>query len=102
MYKRQGGDGRRYIEKGDYVVTWVFGHMLTLKEPEDYDKRYKKWSLDDLPIYFDDWGMKVGSDSGGGFESKSERVKLIGELLERSDSVIPVSSPHLAVYQRPV
>ncbi len=91
--QRGGGDGRRYIEKGDYVVTWVFGHMLTLKEPEDYDKRYKKWSLDDLPIYFDDWGMKVGSDSGGGFESKSERVKLIGELLERSDSVIHAGDP---------
>ena len=41
----------RFIRKGDYAVTWVFGHMLSLKEPEDYDMKYKKWSLDDLPIY---------------------------------------------------
>ena len=32
----------RFIRKGDYAVTWVFGHMLSLKEPEDYDMKYKK------------------------------------------------------------
>ena len=48
----------RFIRKGDYAVTWVFGHMLSLKEPEDYDMKYKKWSLDDLPIYFDSWNSK--------------------------------------------
>ena len=26
------------IKKGDYIITWVFGHMLSLKEPEDYDE----------------------------------------------------------------
>lgn len=88
---KTGGD-RRYIEKGEYIVTWVFGHILTLKEPEDYDKRYKKWTISDLPIYFDNWGKKIGTDSGG-FESKRDRVKLIGELLERSDSVIHAGDP---------
>lgn len=90
----KGGD-RRYIEKGEYVVTWVFGHMLTLKEPEDYDKKYKKWSIADLPIFFENWGQKVGKNTGGGrsSESKSARVKLIGELLARSDSVIHAGDP---------
>ncbi|MGN0183085.1 MAG: DNA topoisomerase [Candidatus Ornithomonoglobus sp.] len=89
------GNDRRYIEKGEYVVTWVFGHMLTLKEPEDYDKKYKKWSADMLPIYFEDWGQKIGEDSGGSgnFESKASRVKLIGELLSRSASVIHAGDP---------
>ncbi len=87
------GSDRRYIEKGDYVVTWVFGHMLTLKEPEDYDIRYKKWSAEALPIYFHNWGQKIGKDSGGGFESKASRVKLIGELLKKSDSVIHAGDP---------
>lgn len=87
-------NGRQYIEKGDYIVTWVFGHMLTLKEPEDYDEKYKKWSVESLPIYFDDWGQKIGKSSDNGkFESKSERVKLIGELLKRSDSVIHAGDP---------
>ena len=35
------GRDRRFIEKGEYVITWVFGHMLSLKEPEDYDIKYK-------------------------------------------------------------
>ena len=88
---RVRGD-RRYIEKGDYIVTWVFGHMLTLKEPEDYDKRYKKWSIEDLPIYFENWEKKIGADTAG-FESKRERLELIGELLDRADSVIHAGDP---------
>lgn len=89
---QKNGSDRRFIRKGDYVITWVFGHMLTLKEPEDYDEKYKRWSEEQLPIYFPEWGQKIGSDSGG-FESKAERVKLIGELLEKSDSVIHAGDP---------
>ena len=35
----------RFIRKGDYAVTWVFGHMPSLKEPEDYDMKYKSGRL---------------------------------------------------------
>lgn len=92
--ERSGGDGKRYIEKGNYIITWVFGHMLTLKEPEDFDADYKKWSVESLPIYFENWGQKIGEDSGNGrFESKAARVAMIGELLERSDSVIHAGDP---------
>lgn len=88
------GGEKRFIQKGDYIITWVFGHMLTLKEPEDYDVKYKKWDIDSLPIYFKDWGLKIGPDFGSaGFEKKSDRVKLIGELLEKSDSVIHAGDP---------
>ena len=88
------GSDRRYIQKGDYIITWVFGHMLSLKEPEDYDKKYKKWSLEQLPVYFPNWGQKIGEDSNNGkFESKAARVELIGELLEKSDSVIHAGDP---------
>ena len=86
----------RYIKKGDYTVTWVFGHMLSLKEPEDYDEKYKKWSLEDLPIFFPDWGQKIGEDnapSGRSFETKAQRVRLIGELLKEADSVIHAGDP---------
>ena len=85
----------RYIKKGDYTVTWVFGHMLSLKEPEDYDEKYKKWSLEDLPIFFSDWGQKIGEDNAQGrsFETKAQRVRLIGELLKEADSVIHAGDP---------
>lgn len=87
-------DGNRgYIKKGEYIITWVFGHMLSLKEPEDYDIEYKKWSLEALPIYFDNWGLKIGEDSGNGFESKAHRVNLIGDLLKDADSVIHAGDP---------
>ena len=52
---------KQYIQKGNYIITWVFGHMLSLKEPEDYDIAYKKWSIDMLPIFFDNWELKIGS-----------------------------------------
>lgn len=85
----------RYIEKGNYIVTWVFGHMLSLKEPEDYDESYKKWNLNSLPIYFENWGQKIGDDpsNNGKFESKRDRVELIGSLLEKSESVIHAGDP---------
>lgn len=85
----------RFIRKGEYIVTWVFGHMLALKEPEDYDEKYKKWSLADLPIFFENWEQKIGEDSPSGrnFETKAQRVELIGELLQKSDSVIHAGDP---------
>lgn len=85
----------RFITKGNYTVTWVFGHMLTLKEPEDYDEKFKKWSVETLPIFFDDWEVKIGSDSSGGrnYETKAQRVALIGDLLQKSESVIHAGDP---------
>ena len=85
----------RFIRKGNYTVTWVFGHMLTLKEPEDYDIKYKKWSLEDLPIFFDNWELKIGQDTSRGrnYETKEQRVNLIGELLRESESVIHAGDP---------
>lgn len=42
------GDG--YLEGSRYIVTWALGHLVTLAEPDAYDKRYKSWSIEDLPI----------------------------------------------------
>lgn len=42
------GDG--YIQKGDNIVSWAYGHILALKDPDEYNERYKKWSLQDLPL----------------------------------------------------
>ena len=83
------------IYKGDYVVTWVYGHMLTFKEPEDYDESYKTWELSQLPIYFENWGQKIGKDSAKkpGTISKSARVKQIGALLKDADMVIHAGDP---------
>ena len=39
-----------YVEGNDYVVTWALGHLVTLADPQDYDKRLETWSMDDLPM----------------------------------------------------
>ncbi|MGA8941371.1 MAG: DNA topoisomerase III [Thermoactinomyces sp.] len=45
---RKQGNG--YMEGDKYVVTWAFGHLVTLAEPEAYGKQYKVWRMEDLPL----------------------------------------------------
>lgn len=48
LHCQQKADG--YIEGKDYVVTWGLGRLIELQDPEGYDKKYKEWKLEDLPI----------------------------------------------------
>ena len=41
---KHGGDGS--LEGGKYIVTWALGHLVTLADPEAYDKNWKKWDMD--------------------------------------------------------
>ncbi|MEF2878522.1 MAG: DNA topoisomerase III [Blautia sp.] len=38
------------LEGDKYVVTWALGHLVTLADPEEYDKKYKEWKIEDLPM----------------------------------------------------
>lgn len=42
--------GNGYLEGDRYIVTWALGHLVTHATPEQYDKKYQKWTLEDLPI----------------------------------------------------
>ena len=42
--------GNGFIEGKDYVVTWALGHLVTLADPEEYNKKYQNWNIEDLPI----------------------------------------------------
>jgi DNA topoisomerase-3 len=44
----QKGEG--WLEGPDHVITWAVGHLVQLAEPEEYDPRFKKWRMADLPI----------------------------------------------------
>lgn len=84
------------IYKDDYAVVWAYGHLLTLKDPEDYDISYKTWSLDALPIYFENWGKKPNDDvssKGKGGTSKKARLNQIGGLLKKCNCVIHAGDP---------
>ena len=48
LHCSQKGNGT--LEGKDYVVTWALGHLVTLADPEEYDKKYTKWELSTLPM----------------------------------------------------
>ncbi len=48
-----------YIETGDGIVTWLFGHILRQADPDEYDERYKTWRLADLPIIPAEWKLII-------------------------------------------
>lgn len=54
---KKRGDGAIFGDK--YIVTWALGHLVTLEDPEHYDKRYKHWALEYLPMIPDKMALKV-------------------------------------------
>lgn len=51
--------GQGFLEGDRYIVTWALGHLVTLAEPEQYDKKYKTWNLNDLPMLPQDLKLMV-------------------------------------------
>ena len=74
------------IEVGDYVICWVGGHILKLKDPEDIDPELKKWQLDKLPIYFEKWEKSI-------IKNKSSLFKNLKELIKKADIIIHAGDP---------
>lgn len=68
-----------YITTGDGVVTWGFGHILRQAEPGEYDAKYEKWRMEDLPIIPEAWKLLVAASCQKQFEIVK---KLIGEATE--------------------
>ena len=54
-----GRQGSGIIEGDRYIVTWGLGHLVTLADPEDYDKKYKEWKMEDLPMMPDQFRLEV-------------------------------------------
>ena len=48
LHCNQNGNG--ILEGKEYVVTWALGHLVTLADPEEYDKKYVKWDMETLPM----------------------------------------------------
>lgn len=67
-----------YIEDEQYIISWAVGHLVGLKEPEDYDLRYKKWRFTDLPILPAEMGLKPNA-------STEKQLNIIQQLAGRSD-----------------
>lgn len=59
---RQKHEG--YFEGNGYQVTWAFGHLIALKDPEDYDPHLKRWSIATLPFIPSQFELKIVDDKG--------------------------------------
>ncbi|WP_339667236.1 DNA topoisomerase 3 [Maribacter arcticus] len=76
--KREG-----YYEGNGYAVTYTFGHLCTLKEPNDYKPHWKSWDLNNLPMLPEHFETKVSKDSG-----IRKQFKIIKQLFDKADVVI--------------
>lgn len=72
-----------YYEGNGYQVTYTFGHLCTLKEPNDYKPHWKSWDLNNLPMLPEKFETKVVDNSG-----VQKQFKIIKSLFDKADLVI--------------
>ena len=72
--------GRRngYLENDQYVITWCVGHLVEMVYPEDYDEKYRKWKLEDLPFLPETYKYNV-------IENVKGQYDIVETMLHRED-----------------
>ena len=72
-----------YMEGNGYQVTWTFGHLCTLKEPQDYTDQWRRWSLGSLPMIPPRFGIKLIDNQG-----YEKQFRTIERLMQAADGII--------------
>ena len=78
---KQRKDG--YFEGNGYQVTWTFGHLCALLDPQEYTEQWKAWSLSSLPMIPPRFSIKVSGDEG-----VHKQFNIIKSLIDQADEVI--------------
>ncbi|HEY1711345.1 MAG TPA: DNA topoisomerase 3 [Solirubrobacteraceae bacterium] len=78
-FEKKGGKGEEFLEGPDHVVTWAVGHLVQLADPDEYDDKYKKWRMADLPIVPDRFKLVVRDDRS------KKQMNVVKRLLGRDD-----------------
>ena len=80
-----GADQRKngYFEGNGYQVTWTFGHLCALYDPQEYSEQWKAWSLSSLPMIPARFAIKVHGDEG-----VHRQFNVIKSLIAQADEVI--------------
>lgn len=75
-----------YYEGNGYLISWCLGHLIELAAPEQYNPKYKKWNIDDLPIIPEVWKYQI-MDSKNPDEKKRilQRFDSLKTLMNRDD-----------------
>ena len=72
-----------YYEDNGYQVTWTFGHLCCLKDPEEYNGDWKKWSLTNLPMIPDRFGIRLIPQA-----SIKKQFNVIKKLFSKADTIV--------------
>ena len=72
-----------YIEGNGYQVTWTFGHLCSLKEPDDYAPEWKSWRMEYLPMIPPRFGIKLINNN-----TYKKQFHIIEELMQKADGII--------------
>lgn len=72
-----------YLEGNGYQVTWTFGHLCELKYPEDYCVEWKRWSLGQLPMVPERFGIRLKKDNG-----IARQFSIIQKLMQEADAIV--------------
>jgi DNA topoisomerase III len=78
--KKATKDEPTFLESDDNVIAWAVGHLVQLAEPDEYDEKWKKWRMADLPIVPPDGFKLVPRDA-----KSKKQLKLVELLLKRDD-----------------
>ena len=70
--------GNGFLSGPKYIVTWALGHLVTLAEPEAYDKKYKTWKMEDLPMLPKEMKLTV-------IRGTAKQYGVVKSLLHRTD-----------------
>jgi DNA topoisomerase-3 len=78
-FTKQGPKGEQYLESDEHVVSWAVGHLVQLADPDEYDEKYKKWRMADLPIVPGRFKLVVRD------ERSKKQMNVVKRLLGRDD-----------------
>jgi DNA topoisomerase-3 len=82
-FKKKAGTGEkrsRALEGPDHIISWAVGHLVSLADPDQYDEKFKKWRMADLPIVPTKFKLEVRD------ERSQKQMKVVREYL-RSDEI---------------
>ncbi|MGZ4277194.1 MAG: DNA topoisomerase 3 [Solirubrobacteraceae bacterium] len=88
-FEKHTGAGERttrWLEGPEHVITWAVGHLVQLAEPDEYDDKYKKWRMADLPIVPRSFRLVVRD------ERSQKQMSVVSKLLKRDDIDLVVNA----------
>lgn len=76
------------IEGNNYIVTWALGHLVTLADPEEYDKKYKEWNMSHLPMIPEKWELVVIRQTAGQYRNVKAQLfrKDVDQIIIATDA----------------